>query len=562
MDDSSRLRPTPVQHNLSSQSSHLAQAGSSARAMPSLSARFMQPSTAAPVTSIESASGRATFSAIDSPQASPQLQARSRHTSTGSFSGALGSKVPPFMRPRRGSNASIISSTFRNSLVGSPSFGGSGAFPWTSDPCFTSVPGFPLNGPAADSDNRSIRTAVSVKRNKSASKAIRRLVQGDVLSKDYWMDDDTATACYDCGRKFTTFTRKHHCRICGSIFCGRCASNLLRASRFGAEGTIRVCNLCLGNLEEESDDDDLHSLGSSHHPSAPLMQLEGPHALHRSISQHHHHGFQHHLHHQLHSPTMSVSPRTTFNGGLPTPGSNDLYSEAAYASRPLTPDERFEAFLGGPDDDSQFGPRSPPMVGLEDQAPLRPAPFRTTIAADDELDAPPQVPSETTSGAMAAWTGEDLQSNRFATGSQRPDLTGSVRPTLGGTQPQSYISFPTTDGGDGEPGPYTPYPSSVSTSRLPRSESRARFDSNAPIPSPLAGLRQQSRYGNPNARLDDLMRLDSPGGRPRASSARCARLSKAACQKFELTFRIALQLPQRALSRDCRPLAHALPPDP
>lgn len=153
------------------------------------------------------------------------------------------------MRPRRGSNASVISSSFRANLGGSPGSAGI-TFPWSSDTGFTSVPGFPLSGPAGDSDNRSIRTTVSIKRNKSASKAIRKLVQGDVLSKDYWMDDDKATACYDCGRQFSTFTRKHHCRICGSIFCGRCASNLLRASRFGAEGTIRVCNLCLANLEE------------------------------------------------------------------------------------------------------------------------------------------------------------------------------------------------------------------------------------------------------------------------------------------------------------------------
>ena len=499
--------------------------------MPSLSARFMQPSTAAPVTSVESASGRATFSAVDSPQASPQSQARSRHTSTGSFTGALGSKVPPFMRPRRGSNASIISSTFRNSL-GSPNFGGGsgsgggGAFPWSSDTGFTSVPGFPLSGPAADSDNRSIRTAVSVKRSKSASKAIRKLVQGDVLSKDYWMDDDTATACYDCGRQFTTFTRKHHCRICGSIFCGRCASNLLRASRFGADGTIRVCNLCLANLEEESDDDDLTSLGSSRHPSAPLMQLDGPHTLHRSISQHHHHGFQHqHHHHQSQSPTLSGSPQTAFNG-LPAHG-GDPYSDAVYASRPLTPDERFEAFLGGPDDD-RFGPMSPSMDGLEDQAPLRPAPFRSTIAADDELDGPPAVPSDTTSGAMAAWAGDDLQSIRFATDLQRPERAAGVgRPTLdGGQMQQSFISFPTSEAEE-DSVLNTPYPSSVRAGRFPRSESQARFDSNAPIPSPLAGFRQHSRYGQSNAILDDLLRLDVPG-RPRASSVRyvcCRRLA-------------------------------------
>ena len=35
------------------------------------------------------------------------------------------------------------------------------------------------------------------------------------LSRDYWMDDQNAKECYDCKSVFTTWRRKHHCRICG-----------------------------------------------------------------------------------------------------------------------------------------------------------------------------------------------------------------------------------------------------------------------------------------------------------------------------------------------------------
>lgn len=35
------------------------------------------------------------------------------------------------------------------------------------------------------------------------------------LSKDYWMPDEDAKECYDCGSRFTAWRRKHHCRICG-----------------------------------------------------------------------------------------------------------------------------------------------------------------------------------------------------------------------------------------------------------------------------------------------------------------------------------------------------------
>ena len=29
------------------------------------------------------------------------------------------------------------------------------------------------------------------------------------------MDDDLCKECYDCKSTFTTWRRKHHCRICG-----------------------------------------------------------------------------------------------------------------------------------------------------------------------------------------------------------------------------------------------------------------------------------------------------------------------------------------------------------
>ena len=37
-----------------------------------------------------------------------------------------------------------------------------------------------------------------------------------------WMDDQNATHCHCCNRGFSYFTRKHHCRFCGKIFCIKC----------------------------------------------------------------------------------------------------------------------------------------------------------------------------------------------------------------------------------------------------------------------------------------------------------------------------------------------------
>ncbi|KJE03355.1 1-phosphatidylinositol-3-phosphate 5-kinase [Cryptococcus gattii NT-10] len=122
------------------------------------------------------------------------------------------------------------------------------------------VPGFPL----AQDDIRSVRSMGAVKRLNSVSRIIKRM-KGDGLSKQYWMADEHCKECYDCKSVFTAWRRKHHCRICGQIFCSRCASNIIGARRFGQDGVVRVCNLCLKIMEEykeDEDDDDRRSINS------------------------------------------------------------------------------------------------------------------------------------------------------------------------------------------------------------------------------------------------------------------------------------------------------------
>lgn len=46
----------------------------------------------------------------------------------------------------------------------------------------------------------------------------------------HWIDD--ATECYLCNIKFTFFTRKHHCRYCGRIFCYSCCSNWILIPKY------------------------------------------------------------------------------------------------------------------------------------------------------------------------------------------------------------------------------------------------------------------------------------------------------------------------------------------
>ncbi|WVQ72779.1 hypothetical protein IAR50_002339 [Cryptococcus sp. DSM 104548] len=121
------------------------------------------------------------------------------------------------------------------------------------------VPGFPMS----QDDTRSVRSMGAVKRLNGMSRIIRRM-KGEGLSKQYWMADEHCKECYDCKSLFTAWRRKHHCRICGQIFCSRCASNIINARRFGKDGVLRVCNLCLKIMEEykEDDEDDRRSINS------------------------------------------------------------------------------------------------------------------------------------------------------------------------------------------------------------------------------------------------------------------------------------------------------------
>ncbi|XP_068238143.1 1-phosphatidylinositol 3-phosphate 5-kinase isoform X3 [Palaemon carinicauda] len=62
--------------------------------------------------------------------------------------------------------------------------------------------------------------------------------------KQYWLPDSTSVQCYECEEKFTTFRRRHHCRVCGQIFCSRCCNSMIPGKIIGYTGELRVCTYC------------------------------------------------------------------------------------------------------------------------------------------------------------------------------------------------------------------------------------------------------------------------------------------------------------------------------
>eukprot|EP00941_MAST-03F_sp_MAST-3F-sp1_P006262 g6262.t1 len=96
-----------------------------------------------------------------------------------------------------------------------------------------------------------------------------------------WIHNDEAPVCMSCKNTWSLRNRRHHCRHCGRVVCGKCSDQTLDLSLskpnvdFGTRGAVRVCNLCYRTLsfapaiQNTSMSDQSNSL-SSDFPSASV----------------------------------------------------------------------------------------------------------------------------------------------------------------------------------------------------------------------------------------------------------------------------------------------------
>nr|GMD33692.1 1-phosphatidylinositol-3-phosphate 5-kinase FAB1B-like isoform X1 [Ipomoea batatas] len=76
------------------------------------------------------------------------------------------------------------------------------------------------------------------------------------VSRDFWMPDQSCRVCYECDSQFTLFNRRHHCRICGRVFCSKCTSNWVPAPSTDPSNPrvnrekVRACNYCFMQWEQ------------------------------------------------------------------------------------------------------------------------------------------------------------------------------------------------------------------------------------------------------------------------------------------------------------------------
>ncbi|KFQ96508.1 FYVE and coiled-coil domain-containing protein 1 [Nipponia nippon] len=96
--------------------------------------------------------------------------------------------------------------------------------------------------------------------------------QQKLSAEQRWQGDTEVNHCLDCQREFSWMVRRHHCRMCGRIFCYYCCNNYMVTKPGGKKE--RCCRACFNkpSVIVDSTDDS----GSSANQEGSPASLESP----------------------------------------------------------------------------------------------------------------------------------------------------------------------------------------------------------------------------------------------------------------------------------------------
>eukprot|EP00042_Codosiga_hollandica_P047251 m.509842 g.509842 ORF g.509842 m.509842 type:complete len:3508 (+) comp57411_c0_seq1:30-10553(+) len=78
------------------------------------------------------------------------------------------------------------------------------------------------------------------------------LPDSDGKMSDHWIRDSMANVCMSCNVRFSFSERKHHCRNCGKVFCGKCSARESAIPSMNIYKPVRVCLSCFQMLAESN----------------------------------------------------------------------------------------------------------------------------------------------------------------------------------------------------------------------------------------------------------------------------------------------------------------------
>ena len=100
-----------------------------------------------------------------------------------------------------------------------------------------SLAGLPQGGLVPRSNtNASLSSDISLVSSRAAGAQHTPVLR---LSREQWANDRNYPQCHLCKSTFTIWNRRHHCRICGLVFCERCSSNSVSTSVSNANALVR-----------------------------------------------------------------------------------------------------------------------------------------------------------------------------------------------------------------------------------------------------------------------------------------------------------------------------------
>eukprot|EP01060_Flectonema_neradi_P024652 TRINITY_DN3355_c7_g1_i1.p1 TRINITY_DN3355_c7_g1~~TRINITY_DN3355_c7_g1_i1.p1 ORF type:complete len:193 (+),score=45.30 TRINITY_DN3355_c7_g1_i1:67-645(+) len=58
-----------------------------------------------------------------------------------------------------------------------------------------------------------------------------------------WKPDESVCSCEECDNSFTFWRRRHHCRLCGGIYCWKCSKHRTVVKEL-SKSPVRICSCC------------------------------------------------------------------------------------------------------------------------------------------------------------------------------------------------------------------------------------------------------------------------------------------------------------------------------
>ncbi|GFY63345.1 rabankyrin-5 [Trichonephila inaurata madagascariensis] len=89
------------------------------------------------------------------------------------------------------------------------------------------------------------RQGINIFNNQVATKQLLYRLLDFLPKEPPWCEGET---CMECSSKFGIKTRKHHCRHCGRVLCGKCSDKDVPILKFALNKPVRVCELCFDVL--------------------------------------------------------------------------------------------------------------------------------------------------------------------------------------------------------------------------------------------------------------------------------------------------------------------------